>query len=137
MPILRYLLAMVVLLFVAATIQGLVAGDGSAALGEAAFALVWVGWITIIALLPPFLVFLWLLPRSRRRLPDVPILPLAVGLGFVTWVIAATIVIVLLAAAGTLPVGQSGVSAWWLLVAGAQGAYLGLIEGIARARRTA
>jgi hypothetical protein len=131
----RYIATMVLLLYVYGTVGYLLEGQGPIAFIAGAFALVWVGWISVLFGLPAFLVLVWALPRAAHRFGGArrPIMGLVVG--FVVWAIYAALVGGVVAASGAPSPGEPPPTPLTLtgsgLAVGLVGALLGLIESIA------
>lgn len=137
MPVLRYSVAMAIVLLVGGTVGGLLQGQGPESFIGAAFALVWVGWLTILLMLPLFLALLWLLPKAERRRTGVPLPFLGAAIGFMVWLSTIAAIFVFATVTGNVSQDPPPTAAGFAiaaLVVGGVGAYAGLIEGFARQR---
>jgi hypothetical protein len=138
MPIVRYVVSMSVLMIALTTIEGLVQGLGLIGLIGGALGIVWSGWVVLVAGLPPFGLFLILLPRAIAGWPNQPIPIVAVTLSTLIWAVTGAILVALAMATNSIPVNPplivAGQVALVITILGLIGAGLGLVEGLIRRR---
>ena len=131
-PFLRYFAITSIALYVAGVVGMLFDGKGLGAFVGSAMAMLWVGWILVLASLPLFLVLLWVLPRAYARLTAVPHRAVGATVGFSVWLAAAVLFAGLGSALsepgpGATPSSPVSLLAF-TLVTGALGALVGFVE---------
>ena len=128
------------ILVVSTAVDRLLRGDGVGGLIEAVFGFVWVGWLAVLAVIPIWLGFRWLLDRFGPRMSG-PIRFRGAVIGLVWWVTLAVLLLSYELVAwpfspDSQPTALTVVSG--LAVVGALGSILGFLEGraIERSRVT-
>ena len=119
------------LLIVSTAVDRIIKGDGVSGVVEAVFGFVWLGWIAVLAAIPAWLGFRWLLARVGYRIfGPIPLRGAVVGLAW--WVALASIVLSYQLI--TWPFSPDSEPTIWtvgagLMAVGAVGAVLGVLEG--------
>ena len=119
------------LLIVSTAVDRIIKGDGASGVVEAVFSFAWLGWIAVLAAIPAWLGFRWLLARFGSRMSgSIPLRGAVVGLSW--WLALASMVLAYLLI--TWPFSPDseptiGTVLAGLIAVGAVGAVLGFLEG--------